>query len=87
MLDCALARCALSPCTPSPKALEQWNVKTVNPLAPNPANPNPTGPHRPLPKVLDGPQEELRRDALDTMCALAVALGQVRRPRPDRVRA
>lgn len=27
-------------------------------------------------QVLDGPQEELRRDALDTICALAVALVQ-----------
>lgn len=33
----------------------------------------------PCSQVLDGPHEELRRDALDTMCALAVALGQVRR--------
>ncbi|GBF92738.1 hypothetical protein Rsub_05107 [Raphidocelis subcapitata] len=30
----------------------------------------------PLIKVLDGPHEELRRDTLDTMCSLAVALGQ-----------
>jgi hypothetical protein len=34
--------------------------------------------HPPLPQVVDGPHEELRREALDTMCALAVALGQVR---------
>jgi FKBP12-rapamycin complex-associated protein len=27
-------------------------------------------------QVLDGPNEDLRRDALDTICALAVALGQ-----------
>lgn len=26
--------------------------------------------------MLDGPSDELRRDALDTICALAVALGQ-----------
>jgi FKBP12-rapamycin complex-associated protein len=26
--------------------------------------------------VLDGPNDDLRRDALDTICALAVALGQ-----------
>jgi hypothetical protein len=26
--------------------------------------------------VLDGPNEDLRRDALDTICALVVALGQ-----------
>eukprot|EP00878_Enallax_costatus_P008272 GHUV01008648.1.p1 GENE.GHUV01008648.1~~GHUV01008648.1.p1 ORF type:complete len:2405 (+),score=620.50 GHUV01008648.1:939-7217(+) len=31
---------------------------------------------QPLMKVLDGPSDELRRDALDTICALAVALGQ-----------
>lgn len=31
----------------------------------------------PLIKVLDGPHEELRRDALDTICAMAVALHQV----------
>lgn len=29
----------------------------------------------PLIRVLDGPHDELRRDALDTICALAVALG------------
>jgi FKBP12-rapamycin complex-associated protein len=38
----------------------------------------------PLIKVLDGPNEELRRDALDTMCALAVALGEVRAGRAVR---
>ena len=27
-------------------------------------------------QVLDGPQDELRRDALDTLCAMAVVLGQ-----------
>jgi hypothetical protein len=31
----------------------------------------------PLIKVLDGPADELRRDALDGICAMAVALGQV----------
>lgn len=30
----------------------------------------------PLLTVLDGPYEELRRDALDAICALAVVLGQ-----------
>jgi FKBP12-rapamycin complex-associated protein len=32
----------------------------------------------PLIKVLSGPHDELRRDALDTICAMAVALHQVR---------
>jgi hypothetical protein len=31
---------------------------------------------QPLMKVLDGPSDELRFDALDTICALAMALGQ-----------
>ncbi len=32
----------------------------------------------PLIRVLDGPADELRRDALDSICAMAVALHQVR---------
>lgn len=45
--------------------------------APAPTHFKPVSPH---PQVLDGPHEDLRRDALDTMCALAVALGQVSGP-------
>ncbi|GAX78992.1 hypothetical protein CEUSTIGMA_g6432.t1 [Chlamydomonas eustigma] len=30
----------------------------------------------PLIKILDGPQDELRRDAMDTLCSMAVVLGQ-----------
>lgn len=35
----------------------------------------PPSPRTPPQQVLDGPHEDLRRDALDTICALAVALG------------